>query len=159
MVLFVIASGTAILTFYIVPLHWRGQYREKENAAISVLPYSDEFKSGLRRLIPMIAITSWCGLLISFGIFLDQTLGVDSDLVGQFFFVPAICVMFVVAIVSYAIIYRSAPKFLIAPPYRSELGVVETRRVNGTLWRSRIRNLFIALVVLAIFTCIYLLVR
>ncbi|MEU6857752.1 hypothetical protein AB0B28_02575 [Glycomyces sp. NPDC046736] len=143
------ASGSAVLTFHILPLHWRGQYREGDSELALMYPYSEEFQSGIRRLLPLITVSAWCGTYTAIGICAEVVFGVSDDVL-KFVYVPVVCVVFVILILAHLIIYRNIPKFLVAPIYRADLGVVEVRRMKGTLWKGRVRSFVVLVGVLTV---------
>ncbi|HIW61324.1 MAG TPA: hypothetical protein H9881_02615 [Candidatus Stackebrandtia excrementipullorum] len=151
---FLAALSLAAAVFQVVyqlPRHWDGRLREKEENAWAFLPYSDEFKSGLKRIVPVAAIGVYFFVLASISAFGTSMTGAEEP-TGIFALLLWLSVVPLVTFIplAYLVVYHNRPKFLIAPHYRDEKGVVQIRRSQGRLGRSRIRTLVEVIIWLAV---------
>lgn len=132
-----IAAG--VVTFYILPRHWNGEWSAQDQTMWNLFPYSSEFRDGLKRLIPLTTISSWGFAWGMIGVLADEISKRDNQWWLWVFYIPSAILFLGFIPVAYFVIYRVSPKFLIAPHYRNDIGVTEFRRRNGTLRKTRIR--------------------
>lgn len=161
-----LALGIAVLVFQVfvhLPKHWTGQTRDSDELSWRNPLGLPDLKTGFRRLPP-------ANILIGIGFTLGCSGALWSEVAGSRELTGLPLVLTLVACVSfllyiplhYLVIYRNRPKFLVAPHYRDDRSVVQIRRDEGRLWRSRwrlLRNVLLFIAFCGALVFILLLVR
>ena len=150
-ILFLALVAGAYLVIYQLPRHWDGRLREKEQMAWEFFPYSDEFKSGMKRIVP-ISMLGVLFLLFGGMAGVVAALTQSKEPTGLFLVLAILSAIPLVLFLplAYLVVYRNRPKFLVAPHYRDEKGVVQVRREQGRLGRSRVRTFVEVVIWLAV---------
>ncbi|GAA4907128.1 hypothetical protein [Stackebrandtia albiflava] len=148
-----LAAGAALLllgvvllgfqVFWQLPRHWDGRAKEREASAYRYLPYSEEFRSGLRRQMPVTILVPFVLFVVSVAMIINDIFGRRESMVILLVLAGiSIACLLAFFLGSYLVIYRNRPKCVVAPHYRNEPGVVQVRRESGRLVSSRRRLLW-----------------
>ena len=137
----IVASVVFVISFVLfivklLPDHWSGRSRDRDMVAWGVFPYSEEFKNGMKRHVPILGVMILSLALASIGIVLTEA-EIGGDVAASLCYFSAGIGFVVYFPLTYLIIYRNIPRFLVAPHYRNEESVLMVRRKKGTLWRRR----------------------
>jgi len=148
---------------FLLPAYWRGEPAGRELRGFgwsraSALP--QDVYDASHRALPTIVLSAFAFLLAFLSAVWGEATGYELKYSPWWVKAWTIGSVFLLAVVSplwwYGVVYYNRPRWLVAPAYRNEPGVVQVRHRNGELAgyrrRARIRVmviLFLALILVA----------